>query len=162
MLIIEGIEFYKIQGETNYFICKNGEVFSKKSNSVLKGVVLKTGYVKVVLSNRKQKYIHRLVAETFIDNPLNLPFVNHIDENTQNNNVNNLEWVTHKQNIQHSCKSSKSYLYKEKEYYEKHPSTRSDFKRICERHNWDIKLFKEIDSKTKRYSNKKYFYIYEK
>ena len=46
----------------------------------------------------KQYSIHRLVAETFIPNPKNLPQVNHIDENKENNCVNNLEWCSAKYN----------------------------------------------------------------
>ena len=42
--------------------------------------------------------IHRLVAETFIPNPDNLPEVNHKDENKLNNEASNLEWCTHKYN----------------------------------------------------------------
>jgi hypothetical protein len=46
--------------------------------------------------------IHRLVAKEFVPNPMNLPEVNHKDGNKKNNNYENLEWVTHRQNVQHS------------------------------------------------------------
>lgn len=65
-----------------------------------------TGYLKVNLYDTngvcKKKYVHRLIAESFISNPNNLTEVNHIDCNKKNNNVNNLEWCTRKNNLQHS------------------------------------------------------------
>ena len=44
-------------------------------------------------------YVHRLVAELFIPNPENKPEIDHIDTNRHNNNVNNLRWVTRKENL---------------------------------------------------------------
>jgi len=68
----------------------------------------KDGYFMLVLTrkyNRKLKYIHRLVAETFIPNLNNLLEVNHIDGNKQNNRVDNLEWCTRLENIKHIYKT---------------------------------------------------------
>lgn len=68
---------------------------------ILKPVTDRHGYLLVGLwKNNKQKTykVHRLVAEAFIDNPDNLPQVNHKDENPLNNNVNNLEWCNSKYN----------------------------------------------------------------
>ena len=63
------------------------------------------GYKIVCLRKPKQRknfYMHRLVATAFIPNPKNLRYVNHKDYNKSNNNVTNLEWCTQKENIQHS------------------------------------------------------------
>ena len=61
-------------------------------------------YQTVALNNcgTKISSIHRIVAKTFIPNPLNKSCVNHIDCNPLNNNVSNLEWVTYLENQMHS------------------------------------------------------------
>jgi hypothetical protein len=53
------------------------------------------------LGNKKNMYVHRLVAKAFIPNELNALEVNHKDGNKSNNNVNNLEWCTHLENMRH-------------------------------------------------------------
>lgn len=63
------------------------------------------GYVCVTLYIKKKARrfsVHRLVAESFIPNPDNKPFVNHKDGNKKNNNAENLEWVTAKENNIHA------------------------------------------------------------
>jgi hypothetical protein len=65
------------------------------------------GYLCVELrkgdGKRNRRYIHRLVAEAFIDNPKCKPQVNHLDHNRKNNNAENLEWVTCTENIRYSA-----------------------------------------------------------
>lgn len=64
-----------------------------------------THYVSITLSKDNKRItesIHRLVAQAFIPNPENKCCVNHIDGNPSNNNLNNLEWVTMKENSQHA------------------------------------------------------------
>ena len=101
-----------IQGyEGLYQVSNLGKVKSLNYLHTGKEQILKpgknNGYLAVVLcKNGKVKTfkIHRLVATTFISNPLNKPCVNHIDCNPQNNNVDNLEWVTQRENIQYAYK----------------------------------------------------------
>lgn len=68
------------------------------------------GYLSVSLrkdGKQKRFYVHRLVAEAFIENPMNLREVNHIDENKSNNNVSNLEWCSHSYNMLYAGGSKK-------------------------------------------------------
>lgn len=74
----------------------------------------KCGGYKAIRYNAKQYSVHRLVAEAFIDNPNNKPEVNHIDGNKDNNNVSNLEWVTHSENIKHAWDTGLRNRYQNK------------------------------------------------
>ena len=74
--------------------------YSRKAK-LLKLIKDKHGYYTVWLKQdgkRKNWKVHRLVALCFIPNPQNKPFINHKDNNPSNNNVDNLEWVTPKEN----------------------------------------------------------------
>jgi hypothetical protein len=64
------------------------------------------GYLLVFLSQkgkRKNFYVHRLVADHFVDNVCGCDYVNHKDYDTTNNRADNLEWCTQRQNIRHSA-----------------------------------------------------------
>lgn len=109
--------------EGKYQISNYGRVKSLNYRNTHKEKILTSfdngnGYLHIGLRNgnikKDQRYIHRLVAETFINNPDNLPCVNHKDENKQNNFVwinddgsvdfdkSNLEWCSYKYNLQYS------------------------------------------------------------
>lgn len=87
--------------ENKYAITSCGKVWSYRRKKFLKPHILRNGYSIVELST-KPYLVHRLVAETYLDNPNNYSVVNHIDENKQNNSLNNLEWCTHRYNSQYS------------------------------------------------------------
>lgn len=87
-----------------YFVSNDGRVFSSRNNEKkeLKQFADKDGYMIVQLSKqgkRKTMRVHRLVANAFIENPNNLPIVNHKDENKSNNHYENLEWCSYRNNI---------------------------------------------------------------
>ena len=91
----------------NYQVSNMGNVRrkTKKGYHLLKPNIDKYGYAIVNLScmgKQKTHSVHRLVAMAFIDNPDNLPQVNHKDECKTNNAVYNLEWCTAKYNIRYS------------------------------------------------------------
>jgi hypothetical protein len=78
-----------------------------KDNTQTYGTLRKNGYCDIkVFNNKEKKYktfrVHRLVCLTFLENPENKPFVNHKDENRSNNKIENLEWMTNKENVNHS------------------------------------------------------------
>lgn len=84
--------------------CKGNKQQTKKS-VILKQHISTHGYKYVVLSKfnkREHCFIHRIFAIMFIPNPLNLPWVNHIDGNKLNNNIENLEWCNPSHNIKHA------------------------------------------------------------
>lgn len=106
------IEWKPIPGfERFYEISNEGDVLSLRSGRIRKPVLSNANrYLTMILCGDKHKktvYIHRLVAEVFVDNPNGFTSVNHKDENKLNNNASNLEWCTQAYNNTYNGKDQR-------------------------------------------------------
>lgn len=115
------MENWKKLNDLNYEISDLGRIRNFLSKKILKQSLDNRGYLRVSLSTGsrgipKIGYPHRLVAEYFIENPLNKPQVNHIDGDKTNNIASNLEWVSPKENTIHAVETG---LFKSKEISKK-------------------------------------------
>ena len=81
--------------ENLYKVSSYGRIYSEFKNKLLKPENV-NGYLRVTLcknkSEHKRFFVHRIVASAFLDNPMNLPFINHKNQLRTDNNVSNLEW----------------------------------------------------------------------
>ena len=115
-IALPGEEWRDVVGNSRYAVSSFGRVLAYsapykcgnrtcyRKHQLIKPRIGNTNppYLSVVLSDgaghRKSTVVHRLVAEAFIPNPDRLPYVNHKDENSRNNRVENLEWCTQQYN----------------------------------------------------------------
>lgn len=122
-VIVDGIEYNKVYGYSNYYISKYGILIcyktlknNKNKINFMKYEKSKSGYYRVGLTKNKIQIkflVHRIVAETYIINNDNYKCVNHKDGNKLNNNIENLEWCSYSKNMIHSVnilKNNHSHL----------------------------------------------------
>ncbi len=93
--------------DTNYYVTKCGNVFSKKSTGLKRMKLCNDNYGYQILTlsinkERKQYKVHRLVGECYILNPNNLPQINHLNGVKHDNRVENLEWINQSNNQKHA------------------------------------------------------------
>ena len=94
-----------------YMVSSKGRVKNIKRNKIKAICLDSDGYPHYLLcakGKRKTITAHRLVALAFLDNPFNLPCINHKDENKQNNSVENLEWCTVQYNTKYGTGKERS------------------------------------------------------
>ena len=132
---IEGFEYYQISNFGNLKSFHFGREILRKPKPT------KQGYIRFELCKKGKQFIflaHRLVAEAFIENPEKKPCVNHKDENKSNNNVSNLEWVTHKENNNFGTRGNRI--------------AKALFKKVCkiDENGKIIQNYKSIDEASKK------------
>ena len=112
---------------------------------ILRPTIVSTGYAHVRLQKNafeKDKKVHRLVAEAFIPNPENKPQVNHKDGVRANNNVDNLEWVTNRENNIHAWRVLGRTVSEE-----------TKIKMVLGRRNARLRRDRHVDEEVKKKSN---------
>lgn len=110
-----------IDNNEKYYVSNLGKLKSDKGR-ITYGFVRGNKYLHVTVKN-KQYFLHRLVAQTFLKNPENKPFINHIDCDKKNAKLSNLEWTTSSENAQHAhdngCRSNTKSIVQYDRYMNK-------------------------------------------
>lgn len=124
-LVYEGVTY------DNFYVDKMGNIKNSKTNHIYRNSKSKAGYLVAYLPMGKRGKVkcirvHKAVAETFIPNPNHYPIVHHKDEDKENPHIDNLEWVTSKENTQYHLKEES----KNSEFYNNRKLTENDVKFI--------------------------------
>jgi len=93
-----------IEGYNNYVVSSEGKVFNMLTLKEVKGWANNDGYIRIDLCVgriRRTCYIHRLVANAFLENPNSCDEVHHINHIRHDNRLINLEWCTRQENMSH-------------------------------------------------------------
>lgn len=112
--------------ENNYVVFSNGMIFNLHGERIV-GHINRDGYINGII-NRKNMQFHRIIASIFCKREIGKNYINHIDGNKQNNNADNLEWVTRSENAKHSFNTGLQnnisgipiYTDKEKQFIKEH------------------------------------------
>ena len=111
------MEHYTLNYPLNrYSLSINGEIINNETGKILKNIIDNNGYQKINLSIKQKRYtmyLHRLLGKYFIPNPENKPDINHKNGIKGDNRLENLEWVTKKENVIHAY--SNNLISKEKQ-----------------------------------------------
>lgn len=156
-----------IEDYPDYEVSNLGNVRNVEKNMIMHPTLdVSNGYKVVNLYNNngmKRKYVHRLVAESFIYNPDNKRTVNHKDCNKANNTVSNLEWATDSENMKHAfknglCENTRKAAYKQIEYLQSLPKTERQREAAREniiKSNKRPKTKKQIETSVKNVTSEK-------
>ena len=140
---IEGFEgLYQVSNtgkvkSLDRYVSMHGGLYHKKERILKFGGTKKNGHATVVLHKEKVGYpklVHRLVAAAFVPNPDNKPVVDHIDTDLQNNNADNLRWVTQKENCNNPLTRKHGSQAKMGHQFWGGPHTEEAKKKISEAH----------------------------
>ena len=143
----------EITGKNNYYVSTKGS-FKNNKGVIKNDYKYNTGYKRIHINN-KNYLLHRLVALTFLENPENKEFVNHIDGNKLNNQLTNLEWVTCLENNLHKIKIGLSNSTKKVIQYDLQMNKINEFYSIAEAvKNLNLTKRMVIDSCKGRSKNK--------